>query len=67
MNHIRCDIAHFQQMPETYRQVIREILMECDEEFVPPLSMRRSPWQTNLGEQDFPVTYDGIASYMHDM
>lgn len=54
-------------MPDEYRDAIREILRECDDEFVPPLSQRSSPWQTTFtADRGVPMT-DGIASYMQNM
>ena len=62
-----CDISHHRGMPDGFRDGIRSILEECDDEFVPPLSERTSPWQTGFTGNGIAPMADGIGSYMGNM
>lgn len=58
----------FKGMPKQHVDDIRDILQECDKEFVPPLSLREVPWQTKLGERSEDGSApQGIESYIDSM
>ncbi len=49
----------------TYREQILEMMYEADNDFVPPMSARFSPFQTDLSGK--PSAADGIVAYYNSM
>lgn len=54
-------------MPSCYREAIGEILSECDDDFVPPLSSRRMPWQTAFPTDGGAASSGDVSSYLAAM
>lgn len=57
-------VTFFHEMPRWHRDQIRELLEQCDGEFVPPISKRSVPWQAQISDDGFT---DGIEIYLRSM
>ena len=54
-------------MPDAYKHQIKQLLVECDDEFLPPLSCRNGTTQTVLNKNTSDTEKQGIKQYFDEL